>query len=126
MAPPAFKSASTALITGAASGIGLAIAQRCAKHGMNLALVDIHAETLATVVASLEGAAEIETYAVDVTKIEQWKELKVNVGKKFGAVHLLVLNAGVNGKSSWEDSDYFRRVRNPLMLIKFGFFKRSV
>ena len=114
MPHPIFRSTSTALITGAASGIGLALAQLCAKHGMKLALVDIHNENLATVV-SLLGDVEVETYAADVSKIEDWTELKAKVEQRFGAVNLLMLNAGIAAKGDRETVEVFHKVRFGLL-----------
>ena len=110
MPHPIFSSSSTALITGGASGVGLAIAQLCAKHGMKLAIADINSETLATAKSSFDQGAEVETYNVDVSQIDAWKKLKVEVGKRFGGVNLLVLNAGIAPKSGWEDIAYFHKV----------------
>lgn len=119
MPHPVFGSTSTALITGAASGIGLAIAQFCARHGMKLALVDKRLETLATAKSALGAEVEAETFVADVSKLEDWRELKVAVGKRFGGVHFLVLNAGIGEKGcGWEDVAYFHRVRSLLVVAE--------
>ena len=112
MPHPVFSASSTALITGGASGIGLAIAQQCAKHGMKLAIADVNPETLATAKSSFDQGAEVETYNVDVSQVDSWKKLRVEVGKRFGGVNLLVLNAGVGPKSDWEDIGSFHKVRS--------------
>ena len=80
---------------------------------MKLALVDVHTENLATVASSLgaEKDVKIETFAADVSKAEDWKDLKVKVGQKFGAVNFLVLNAGIGTKGSWDDVQVFHKVR---------------
>jgi NAD(P)-dependent dehydrogenase (short-subunit alcohol dehydrogenase family) len=104
-----FKAGSTALISGGASGIGLAVAQLCRKHGMNVAVVDNNAEYLSKAKETL-GGESVETYQIDVSKIEQWKDLKDQVSDKFGAVDLLMLNAGIGLKGSWGDAEYFQKV----------------
>ena len=111
MAPHAvFKAGNTALITGAASGIGLAVAKLCRSHGMKLALVDNNDQKLSQAKQSLSEGAETEIYPLDVSKIEEWKELRGKVEKKFGGVDFLMLNAGIGAKSSWEDTEYFHKV----------------
>ncbi|KAI4127781.1 MAG: hypothetical protein LQ347_004459, partial [Umbilicaria vellea] len=80
---PVFKAGNTALITGAASGIGLAVAQLCRKHGMNLALVDNNSQNLdqakKSLAADRAGEVQIEGYCMDVSKIEEWKDLREKV-----------------------------------------------
>jgi NADP-dependent 3-hydroxy acid dehydrogenase YdfG len=106
-----FAANKSALITGGASGVGLAVAQLCRKHGMKVALVDNNTEYLAKAKETL-GSNDVETYQIDVSKIEQWKELKEKVIGKFGTVDLLMLNAGIGLKGSWGDTEYFQKVKN--------------
>ncbi|HEY8057409.1 MAG TPA: SDR family NAD(P)-dependent oxidoreductase [Acidimicrobiales bacterium] len=77
----------TALITGAASGIGLAMAERFAAEGMELVLVDIDQAALDDVTARLGGTGHV----VDVTDIDALEALAGTVGD----VHVLCPNAGV-------------------------------
>ena len=94
----------TAVITGAASGIGLALARRAAVDGMNLVLADIDAVTLATAAASLNiNPDRLLLLKTDVRKAEQIKALADAAYDRFGAVHLLCNNAGVAlGRVVWE------------------------
>ncbi len=108
---PVFKAGSTALITGAASGIGLAVAKLCHKHGMQLALVDRNTETLAEAHSQFANGSATQTYAMDVSKIDEWGDLRAKVEMDFGQVSFLMLNAGIGLKSGWEDTEYFHKVR---------------
>ena len=114
MAPhPVFKAGNTALITGAASGIGLAVAKLCRNHGMKLALVDNNTQALSQAKGLFRDGEDMQTYAMDVSKIEEWKDLKPKVDKSFGRVDFLMLNAGIGLKGGWEDTEYFHKVLFP-------------
>lgn len=107
---PVFKAGSSALITGAASGIGLAVAKLCHKHGMKLALVDRNSEALSEAHSQLNNGSDTRTYAMDVSKISEWSDLRAKVEMDFGQVSFLMLNAGIGLKSGWEDTEYFHKV----------------
>src|SRR5690348_14805029 len=84
-----------AVITGAARGIGRAIAQSLAVAGARLALVDRTAAESAETLALVRAAgAECETYGCDVREEAQVQALAGQVAQRFGAVHILVNNAG--------------------------------
>jgi NAD(P)-dependent dehydrogenase (short-subunit alcohol dehydrogenase family) len=88
----------TAVITGAASGIGLALARRAARSGMSVVLADIEAEALAAAAAELRAAgAPVATQLTDVSDGDQVDELARAALDAFGAVHLVCNNAGVGG-----------------------------
>lgn len=95
-----------AVITGAASGIGRGIAERCAQEGMKLVLADIEETALARTEQALRAAGGT-TMAVrtDVSKAKEVEELAQQALKSFGAVHLLFNNAGVGaGTTVWEST----------------------
>jgi NAD(P)-dependent dehydrogenase (short-subunit alcohol dehydrogenase family) len=96
-----------AVVTGAASGIGRALARRLAAEGMKLAVGDVEAGPLDLVRAELEGAgAEVLARPIDVADEVQVGAFADAAFARFGAVHLLCNNAGVASRSlheaAWE------------------------
>ncbi|MGH9397557.1 MAG: SDR family oxidoreductase [Terriglobia bacterium] len=80
------------LVTGGSRGIGLAIAQACAREGASLALVGRDAKTLKEAARQVPGAT---TFIADVTKEADVKELFSNIRRQFKRLDVLVNNAGV-------------------------------
>lgn len=99
-----------AVITGAASGIGRGIAEKLVQEGMKVVLADIEAEALSQTEEELrEFGSDVMAVLTDVSKIDDVKALAQRTLNNFGAIHLLINNAGVGfaGKSSttiWESS----------------------
>ncbi len=93
-----------AVITGGAEGIGKALAQAAAQRGMKLVLADISAERLNATVNEFEQQGyEVLGVVTDVAKEAAIQHLADQAYARFGAVHLLVNNAGVAvAKSAWE------------------------
>lgn len=97
-----------AVITGAAGGIGRAIAEKFALEGMKVVISDIEKETLSNTEEELKQMGyDVLAVPTDVSKIEDVKVLAQKAIDNYGAVHILVNNAGVGfaGKSSttiWE------------------------
>ncbi len=87
-----------AVITGAASGIGRALAERSAREGMKVVLADVEEGPLAAAERDLtaEGATALAV-RTDVSKIDDVTALARKTMDRFGAVHLLCNNAGVVG-----------------------------
>jgi NAD(P)-dependent dehydrogenase (short-subunit alcohol dehydrogenase family) len=90
-----------AVITGAASGIGWALAQRCAQDGMKVVLADIQAGALEKAESKLrtQGAAVLAVQT-DVSLPEQVEHLAQQTLAHFGGVHLLCCNAGIGTGTS--------------------------
>ncbi len=90
-----------AVITGAASGIGRAIADRCAQEGMKVVLADIEAKALAQTQKEMKaGGATVLAVLSDVSKAADVEVLAQKTLDAFGAVHLLCNNAGVGTGTS--------------------------
>ena len=83
-----------AVITGAGSGIGRALAQELASHGAQLALADVNGTGLEET-RKLLGSSQAKTYVVDVSDPAAVESLARNVEKDFGRASLLINNAGV-------------------------------
>src|SRR5579872_3127001 len=88
----------TAVITGGASGIGLATARRLGAAGMNLVLGDIELGPLEEAVEDLRGVgANVVGLQGDVASEEDVIALRETALREFGGVHLVFNNAGVVG-----------------------------
>jgi NAD(P)-dependent dehydrogenase (short-subunit alcohol dehydrogenase family) len=86
-----------AVVTGAASGIGLALCERFAEEGMRVVMADVDPAALEREAARLAVDRDVEVLAVptDVTSWDESDRLAARVVERFGAVHVLCLNAGV-------------------------------
>jgi len=93
-----------AVITGAASGIGRALAERCMREGMKVALADIDPANLAQAETELRaGGGTVLGVQTDVSKRGDVERLARQAIDTFGGVHLLFNNAGVAaGGAPWE------------------------
>jgi NAD(P)-dependent dehydrogenase (short-subunit alcohol dehydrogenase family) len=97
MTHPVLCPGNVAVITGGASGIGLAAAQHCAGLGMRVVLADLGAERLAKAMQAIRdaGAADVLAVEADVGRLEDLQRLQAQVLDRFGQVDLLMNNAGI-------------------------------
>jgi NAD(P)-dependent dehydrogenase (short-subunit alcohol dehydrogenase family) len=109
--PSAFDAGNVAVVTGAASGIGLATVRRLASSGMKVVLADLPGEALERAtdeVAALatRGGSEVLSVGTDVSRREDVMRLRDVVVERFGAVSVLMNNAGVGNNPGlpWENS----------------------
>src|SRR5947208_11036717 len=85
-----------ALVTGAASGIGKAIAQELARVGSELLLVDVNESALGVTAEELrDGGTRVRTYVCDLTDSSRILGLREQVHQDGGRLDVLVNNAGV-------------------------------
>jgi NAD(P)-dependent dehydrogenase (short-subunit alcohol dehydrogenase family) len=85
-----------AFITGAASGIGLGIAQACVAAGMRVVMTDLREDVLVRAAATLSGGASVLTRVLDVTDRQAWQSCVDDICQTQGGIDLLCSNAGVN------------------------------
>lgn len=87
----------TALVTGAARGIGKAIAVKLAEHGANVAFTDLQYNDAAKEVEKeiQELGVKCKAYASDASKYEETQNLVDEIQKEFGSIDVLVNNAGI-------------------------------
>ncbi|MGZ3637611.1 MAG: SDR family NAD(P)-dependent oxidoreductase [Ktedonobacterales bacterium] len=96
-----------AVVTGAASGIGRALAEQSAHEGMHVVLADVEEGALTQAEAELKaGGAQVLAVRTDVSQAGEVERLAERAFATYGAVHLLFNNAGVStgGGTIWETS----------------------
>jgi NAD(P)-dependent dehydrogenase (short-subunit alcohol dehydrogenase family) len=113
----ALAAGNVALVTGAASGIGLAAAQRLFAMGLKVVLADRNAETLAQAAAALATSApdradELLAVPTNVAVRDELRSLHRAVQTRFGAVSVLMNNAGsgFNPGLPWQDSSSWKEL----------------
>jgi NAD(P)-dependent dehydrogenase (short-subunit alcohol dehydrogenase family) len=91
-----------AVVTGAGSGIGRAIALGYAREGAQLVLLDINEKTSAEVAEEIQAAGgKAQSFALDVTRREDCIAIAKEVTEKIGRVSILVNNAGINRRNAF-------------------------
>lgn len=102
---PALVKGHVAVITGAASGIGLSAAKAFARMGLCVVLVDLDGDRLANAAAEVTalaagGEADVVAIGTDVSKLDELEALERAVIQRFGRVHVLMNNAGIQPGSA--------------------------
>ncbi len=92
-----------AIVTGAASGLGLAITKKLAAEGAQVALLDLNAAALQTTAGLVGPNAAV--FPVDLTNEERVRSIIAQIGEKFGRIDILVNSAGVTGKTNIKSHD---------------------
>ena len=116
MPHPAIANGRAAVITGGASGIGLAAARKFAAAGMKVVLADLKGAALEQAAASVAalakgGAADVRAVPTDVSVMEEVQRLKQAAYQSFGEVAVLMNNAGIgNGGGPFEHYERWQRV----------------
>ncbi|MCS3728516.1 SDR family NAD(P)-dependent oxidoreductase [Bradyrhizobium betae] len=114
MPHPAIVKDNVAVITGGASGIGLAAALAFARAGLKVCIADVDEARLAeaaTKLSSVASAAHVMTVAIDVSKAESVKDLERAVGARYGGTDILMNNAGIQpGSTLFAEPDNWQRI----------------
>ena len=100
MVHPVLKQGAAAVVTGGASGIGLAAARRLAALGLRVCIADLGEERLqeaadAVAAEHPDGLAGVMSQEVDVSRVEDLRALQAAVAERFGGTDVLMNNAGV-------------------------------
>lgn len=115
-----------ALITGAAGGLGAAMARIMAAEGCKLALTDVNAEAVQSLADEINTAhpGAAFAYAHDVTSEEQWIDVLGRASEDIGGLSVLVNNAGIGGPLMFVEADtaenWQRQYEINLRSIMFG------
>lgn len=92
----------TVIISGGSEGIGAAVARRCADAGANLVLLARSADNLERIAEELRAKTQVHTVAMDVADYDACVKVFADAEQKFGAVHVLVNNAGYHQRGPVE------------------------
>ncbi|MDB5990608.1 MAG: short-chain dehydrogenase/reductase [Herbaspirillum sp.] len=116
MTHSALTPGSVAVVTGGASGIGLAAAKRFAQLGLRVCIADLGQDRLARAAAEIgmlaaNGADDVMTMETDVSRVEDLQGLEAAVRERFGGADVLMNNAGIQpGSGVFGPADNWERV----------------
>ncbi|MEA2887905.1 MAG: hypothetical protein QOD11_2265 [Bradyrhizobium sp.] len=116
MPHPALAPDNVAVITGGASGIGVAAAMRFAHLGLRVCIADVGADKLSQAAAELtaaapQGAAGVMTAVTDVSNLDDVVRLEAAVRERFGGTDVLMNNAGIQpGSEMFGPAENWRRI----------------
>jgi NAD(P)-dependent dehydrogenase (short-subunit alcohol dehydrogenase family) len=105
-----------AVITGGASGIGLAAAMRFARLGMRVCIADVEVDRLSQAAAALteaapSGAASVMAEMTDVSRVDEVARLEAAVRARFGGTDVLMNNAGIQpGSTMFGPTENWQRI----------------
>jgi meso-butanediol dehydrogenase / (S,S)-butanediol dehydrogenase / diacetyl reductase len=112
-----------AVVTGAAAGIGRAIALRYAQAGARVVLVDLNADDCAASVKEItQAGGSAWAFALDITDVDACAALAAKVGRDIGPVDTLVNNAGILIREGIDTPDVHRKIRRVFDVNVMGGF----
>jgi NAD(P)-dependent dehydrogenase (short-subunit alcohol dehydrogenase family) len=110
---PAFTRGNTAVVTGGASGIGLAAAKHFAGLGMKVCIGDVHErlDDAWAEIAALSAPGDVLAVRTDVSRMDEVEALRHAAFDRFGGVHVLMNNAGIGaGGGPFDNYDGWQKV----------------
>jgi NAD(P)-dependent dehydrogenase (short-subunit alcohol dehydrogenase family) len=116
MPHPVLSPSNVAVVAGGASGIGLAAAKRFVAMGLKVCIADLEGERLRAAAEELAamapgGAPGVLAVPTDVSRVDDLRRLEVTVREAFGAVHVLMNNAGIQpGSGVFGPAEAWERV----------------
>jgi len=116
-----------ALVTGAAGGIGMAVAERLLEEHAAVVLTDIDEQGLSTATADLQeryGTDNVRSAVMDVTSEDSVRQAFASVMREYGGIDILVANAGIASSAAFEDTTVTAWDHNFDVLTK-GYFLAS-
>jgi len=96
----------TALVTGAAQGLGRAMASGLAEMGADVAIADVNGEKAATTATELDGETDVVAVETDVSDEASVKSMVETVTEELGPIDVLVNNAGIPAGGAAEETDF--------------------
>ena len=119
---PALLQNHIALVTGAGSGIGRAIALGFAREGAAVAVLDINSETAAATASDIRAAGgKAQAFTLDVTDRLACREIAARVASEVGQISILVNNAGINRRNAFAgDADSLIKDWQDIMAVNLN------
>jgi NAD(P)-dependent dehydrogenase (short-subunit alcohol dehydrogenase family) len=117
-----FSRSRTAVVTGAAQGLGRGIAERLLSEGVHVVLVDVNADLLATTADELKAVGRLDFLALDLTSADAPARIVAAAADAFDGADILVNNAGIGGSTRVDDVEE-SRWREVLELNLHGSFR---
>lgn len=103
-----FTTGTSAIVTGAAQGLGRGIAERLMSEGVRVLLVDVNEQVLAETAGELSQQQQVPYLAVDLTSPDAPAQVVEAVGDTIGTAHILVNNAGIGGSTRVDEVEVAR------------------
>jgi 3(or 17)beta-hydroxysteroid dehydrogenase len=95
-----------AIVTGGASGIGAATVRLFASEGARVVIAGRSKEAGEALEAELTAAGhDVLFFSIDIVDVERWQQLMAATVARFGALHILVNNAGISYRQNVEETD---------------------
>ncbi|KAL8872016.1 MAG: hypothetical protein Q9174_002279 [Haloplaca sp. 1 TL-2023] len=104
-----FKAGNVALITGAASGIGLEVAKLCSGYGMKLVLVDEDSTGLYQTRQAIGETAGVRCLTVDVSNVDSWQYVRFKAEEFWGVIDFLFLHQSLYLCGIWQNNTVWHK-----------------